>query len=239
MRIVIRANPLPESLSCNTSFSAAYITSSRLQTVKSSLSGQRTPKVRYSPCATELFRGSPEGFISFLFRMRKFLCSLLVLLTGILLYQLGYIRVCSHSYKGMQCKTYRQTEVVHARESSSSFSSSVSSVPAPKPKPRALNIDVLARAVSAHETCGCTCGIVLPEPYPDGVNNCFGIKDKNTGRPKDYASQEEAYADFKALWLRKYGGFPTLETASTYVGHDGSAWLASVTKYYDRYIIRP
>lgn len=100
---------------------------------------------------------------------------------------------------------------------------------------KAFDIDVLARAVAGHETCGCTCGIVLPEPNPDGVNNCFGIKDKSTGRPKNYATQEEAYADFKALWKSKYGGFPTLDTASKYVGHDGSAWLEDVTRRYNRY----
>jgi len=178
--------------------------------------------------------------------MRKSLCVILAFLTAVLLYQLGIIRPCNYDRKGIP-KCYGPTSVeaqaVESKPVQTSSSSQVAvsssvAVSSQRPAHKAFNIDVLARAVSAHETCGCTCGIVLPEPNPDGVHNCFGIKDKATGRPKNYASQEEAYADFKALWVRKYGNsFPTLETASKYVGHDGSAWLADVTKYYNRYNI--
>ena len=96
-----------------------------------------------------------------------------------------------------------------------------------------FDIDALAHAVAGHETCGCTCGIVLPAPKPDGVNNCFGIKDKTTKRPRDYASKEEAFNDFKRLWSNYYGGMPTLEKASRYVGHDGSDWLKDVMRLYN------
>lgn len=169
--------------------------------------------------------------------MKKLLWSILILLTAILLYQLGYIRACDSTRKGLECRGYSEP-VVEAKAIESPEPSSSSVAPIPEPVV-AVNMDALARAVSAHETCGCTCGIVLPEPNPDGVNNCFGIKDKATCRPKNYDTKGEAYDDFKALWKSRYGGFPTLETASRYVGHDGTAWLADVTKYYNKYNIQP
>jgi hypothetical protein len=66
------------------------------------------------------------------------------------------------------------------------------------------------------------------------MNNCFGIKDKKTGRPRDFESQEAAYAEFKALWERAYGGWPDLKKASKYVGHDGCGWITGVSKNYNR-----
>lgn len=92
-------------------------------------------------------------------------------------------------------------------------------------------MDKLALAVAKHETCGCTCGIV-DNVKPDGVNNCFGIKAKGGGN-RNYASQHEAFEDFKALWNRAYGGFPTMKTASKYVGHDGCGWIKGVSRAYN------
>lgn len=102
---------------------------------------------------------------------------------------------------------------------------------------RGYDLDRLAEAVSRHETCGCTCGTGRSR------NNCHGFMGRSG--PITFASKEDSFAAFKALWLRRYGdALPDLRDATTYVcgsswptgeacpGGVPVSWLSSVTQIY-------
>ena len=60
-----------------------------------------------------------------------------------------------------------------------------------------IDLDALARAVAVAETSGCSKGVGKSR------NNCFGIR--RHGEFVRYASREESFADFKQLWISRYG----------------------------------
>ncbi len=88
-----------------------------------------------------------------------------------------------------------------------------------------VNMDKLARAVAAAESSGCRSNVALR------TNNCHGITRK--GKYTEYASTEESYADFKGIWKRGYGGYPTRAKAAKY-SSEGAAdrWLCHVQRVY-------
>lgn len=91
-----------------------------------------------------------------------------------------------------------------------------------------VDLDRLAKAVAKHETANCTKGSAK-------VNNCFGIMAWSKGKRhfKLYPTKEASYEDFKRLWAKSYGGFPTLAKAKKYSGNDRAhIWLRNVTKFY-------
>ena len=98
-----------------------------------------------------------------------------------------------------------------------------------------FDIDKLAYAVSVAETGGCTKGVAR-------LNNCFGIMVCNHGRchPKAYKTKQESFEEFKSMWMKKYGVFPTQRIASCYVTGCRSKkpypkqWLDTVTKSYNQ-----
>jgi len=98
-----------------------------------------------------------------------------------------------------------------------------------------FDIDKLAYAVSIAETGGCTTGSAR-------LNNCHGIMVCNHGHchPKAYKTKQESFSDFKSMWMKKYGVFPTPRIASCYVNGCNSRkpypkqWLDTVTKSYNQ-----
>lgn len=89
-----------------------------------------------------------------------------------------------------------------------------------------MDLNKLAIAVAYHETCGCTCGVGATH------NNCFGIR--YNGDWASYPTKEDSYADFKRIWKKSYGGFPTLAQARKYSGNDrAESWLGRVTRVYN------
>lgn len=102
----------------------------------------------------------------------------------------------------------------------------VTSAPAQAKYRTAVDLDKLAIAVAAHETCGCTCGVGKTH------NNCFGIR--YNGDWAWYPTHADSFTDFKRIWAKSYKIFPTLAMAKKYSGNDRSeAWLETVTKVYD------
>lgn len=101
--------------------------------------------------------------------------------------------------------------------------------------PKPFDIDKLAYAISIAETGGCTKGVAR-------LNNCHGIMVCNHGRchPKAYKTKQESFSDFKSMWMKKYGVFPTQRIASCYVNGCRSKkpypkqWLDTVTKSYNK-----
>jgi len=95
----------------------------------------------------------------------------------------------------------------------------------------ALDLDKLAYAVAMAETKDCTTGT-------GKYNNCHGIMawDAQGNRyPRRFNSKEESYEYFKKLWVKNYGGFPTISQAVSYVGNDSpGTWLYNVTYYYNK-----
>lgn len=92
-----------------------------------------------------------------------------------------------------------------------------------------VELDRLAKAVAKQETANCTKGSAK-------VNNCFGIMAWTKGKRhfKAYPTKEASYEDFKRLWAKSYGGFPTLAKAKKYSGNDRAhIWLKNVTKFYN------
>ena len=92
-----------------------------------------------------------------------------------------------------------------------------------------FDLDRLARAVAAHETCGCTCGVAVSLSLSGRVkNNCFGMHNQG-GQiidgtiAKIYASRADSFADFEAYWIRRFGTLPNATIARIYTGHDGTA----------------
>jgi len=109
--------------------------------------------------------------------------------------------------------------------------------PAPPAPAGAFDLNRLARAIAIAETSNCTAGVGKSR------NNCFGIK--GGGSFKVYNSPDESYADFKNLWVSRYGNaYPSLRAATTYVcggswptgvdcpGGSPSHWLARVGRSY-------
>lgn len=91
------------------------------------------------------------------------------------------------------------------------------------------DLDRLSYAVAMAETGDCTKGMGVTK------NNCFGVmhwpNGKRTG--KVYDSKADSYADFKRIWQKSYGGFPTLAMARKWTGNDHpEKWLAIVRQYY-------
>lgn len=92
-----------------------------------------------------------------------------------------------------------------------------------------VDLDKLAYAVSMHESKGCNSFVAR---Y---YNNCFGIR--RGGKWQGYTTQQDSFDDFKDIWRKYYGGFPTLEMAERYSGKDrAEAWLNNVTYYYNKAI---
>ena len=91
------------------------------------------------------------------------------------------------------------------------------------------DIDKIAYAIAMAETGDCTTGMGKTK------KNCFGIMHWPGGvrTGKTYATKEDSYADFKRIWQKHYGGFPTRSMAVKWTGNDNpDQWLANVTKYY-------
>jgi len=81
------------------------------------------------------------------------------------------------------------------------------------------------------ETNDCTKGMGVTK------NNCFGYMTWENGyrEGKTYSSKEESYKDFKELWIRAYGGFPTIEMAKKWTGnHNSNTWYNNVSYYYNK-----
>jgi|GEM_PF-6461748 len=108
--------------------------------------------------------------------------------------------------------------------------------PAPAPKPASttpktsggVDLDKLSKAVAMTETHDChdKVGSAL-------LNNCFGIK-KN-GKFMQFETPEASHEYFKQLWVKGYGGFPTMAMAKKYSGNDHpTTWLNSVKYYYNK-----
>jgi|GEM_PF-4288868 len=96
-----------------------------------------------------------------------------------------------------------------------------------------FDIDALAYAVAVAETGNFTKG--------SGVSklNGFGIMYWPNGvrTLKTYSSKEESIADFKRIWQKSYGGFPTRAMAVKWTGNDNAdTWLYNVTIAYNKYI---
>lgn len=98
----------------------------------------------------------------------------------------------------------------------------------------AFDLDKLAHAVAFAETSSCTKGTAIKK------KNCFGImrfwieKGVRKRTAKTYKSHEEGFADFKRIWSKSYGGFPTMAMAEKWTGKDNARrWLNNVTKYYN------
>jgi len=92
-----------------------------------------------------------------------------------------------------------------------------------------VDLDKLAYAVAMAETKNCTRGMGLSR------NNAFGIMTWERGfrEGRTYAKCEDSYADFKKIWAKYYGGFPTWEMANRWTGSDNvQTWLDNVTFYY-------
>lgn len=99
------------------------------------------------------------------------------------------------------------------------------------PVAKTFDIDQLAYCVAVAETNNCTKGMGVTK------NNCFGImhwpNGKRTG--KTYLTRDDSYADFKRIWMKSYGSFPTYSMAVKWTGSDNSArWLANVTDCYNK-----
>ncbi len=91
------------------------------------------------------------------------------------------------------------------------------------------NIDFLARAVAIHETGNCTTGI------GPRYKNCFGIK--RGGRFVRYETPAHSYEDFKRVWEKYYGRFPTKRDAVRWTGNDRPyEWLSTVVREYQKQI---
>lgn len=99
----------------------------------------------------------------------------------------------------------------------------------------AVNISKLAYAVAMAETHDCTLG------YGEMYNNCFGIKRGSivpceTGQNNMciFGSKDEAYAAFREIWTKGYGGeFPSYRAAQVWTGNDSpDTWLENVKHYY-------
>lgn len=113
----------------------------------------------------------------------------------------------------------------------------ITSVRKVEEKIRKENFDInkLAKAVARHETASCT------KWYGKEYNNCFWIKNWNTapcpkiGRNRMciYATQEESYEAFKKIWIKWYGGMPTLASSRRWSGNDNAGnWMKNVTSFY-------
>ena len=92
-----------------------------------------------------------------------------------------------------------------------------------------MDIDRLAAAVAAHETCNCTCGTA-------DRNNCMGIR--RGGAFAIYSSKESSYEHFKRIWGDPdgyyRGAYPTIGLARKYSGNDRAEdWLRNVTSMLD------
>lgn len=94
-----------------------------------------------------------------------------------------------------------------------------------------FNISKLAYAIAMAETGDCTTGMGVTR------NNCFGIMTWKRGfrEGKTYSSKDESYADFRRVWEKSYGGFPTRSMARKWTGNDSpSNWLSTVKLYYSK-----
>lgn len=100
----------------------------------------------------------------------------------------------------------------------------------------AFDLDKLAYAVAMAETHNCTKG------YGITYKNCFGIKNGNTAPcPKIgrnnmciYDDPQQSYEAFKAIWVRWYGEYPTIEDARRWTGGNGVNWLKNISFYYNQ-----
>ena len=94
-----------------------------------------------------------------------------------------------------------------------------------------FSIDRLAYAIAQAETQDCTTGMGVTK------SNCFGLMAWPNGvrTGKTYSSKEESYEDFKRVWTKHYGGFPTWYMAQRWTGNDNPVvWYNNVKKYYEK-----
>jgi len=80
------------------------------------------------------------------------------------------------------------------------------------------------------ETSGCTKG------SGKSKKNCHGLMNRKTGtrRLNVYASTDQSFEDFKALWKRVYKVYPNPALAKLYTGNDRpDTWLAIVNQTYN------
>lgn len=96
-----------------------------------------------------------------------------------------------------------------------------------RPDIHSFDIDKLARAVAFAETSSCTKGTALTH------NNCHGIR--RNGQFVKYPNEKHktSFDDFKELWQKYYGGFPTIDMANKYSGNDKpDLWIKAVSQFY-------
>jgi len=88
-----------------------------------------------------------------------------------------------------------------------------------------FDINKLAYAVAMAETQDCTKG--LGKKY----FNCFGIR--HNGKDMQYKSKKDSYDEFKRVWQKFYGGFPTYQQAVIWTGNSApESWLVAVKQFY-------
>lgn len=95
----------------------------------------------------------------------------------------------------------------------------------------AFDLDKLAYAVAMAETGDGEHGMGKTK------KNHFGVMTWERGfrEGKVYNSKEDSYADFKRIWQKHYGGFPTLAMAKKWTGNDNPQnWLNIVSFYYNQ-----
>lgn len=89
------------------------------------------------------------------------------------------------------------------------------------------DIDKLAHAIAIAETGDCTKGVGPAHNNPVGI--------RRNGRFEKYNSCEEGLEDFKRVWSKNYGRFPTLSDAKRWTGNDSPiTWLNNVTNSYEK-----
>lgn len=92
-----------------------------------------------------------------------------------------------------------------------------------------FDIDRLAYAVSCAETSCGTKGSAVSH------KNAFGIMTWEHGyrELKHYKSIKDSHEDFKRIWSKGYGNFPTMKEAYVWTGNDSpKQWYNNVVFYY-------
>lgn len=153
--------------------------------------------------------------------MRHILLTIYIVLSCVLLWQMGYIRTYNRPCSAILCEKKEDAALPLAVAQEEVETKKIP-----------VDVHILCQAIAVAETSNCTTGSAL------AYNNCHGITRRGGGYVT-YAHTDDSFAACEDLWRRKYVWYPDIKLAATWSSPGAAAtWLNNVTTAYQARVYR-